>query len=195
MIELTCDPSEPTECSCLSAGRGRWPPLKRGASLRELVKNYRSGVRPLHQHLASCLLVTTFEDLIGKASGADGKTSSHQRRIRPAVLTKMETKLRQHAGELRAAKNFHDLLEIIEKLAVKGFGSLARYDCALRIGTWLGRMPDRVYLHAGTRKGAHALGLKPGGRSLRLSDCPVELHELRAFEIEDFLCVYKAYLR
>jgi len=42
---------------------------------------------------------------------------------------------------------------------VPGFGKLAVYDVAMRIGIWRDIWPRYVYLHAGTRKGARALGL------------------------------------
>jgi hypothetical protein len=40
---------------------------------------------------------------------------------------------------------------------IKGFGELAVYDCSLRVGSYLNLLPDKIYLHAGTRKGAEAL--------------------------------------
>jgi hypothetical protein len=53
--------------------------------------------------------------------------------------------------------------------------------------------PDRIYLHAGTREGARALGL--GGTALSKSELPKAFHRLSPGEIEDCLCIYKDDLR
>ena len=56
-------------------------------------------------------------------------------------------------------------------------------------------MPERVYLHRGTRKGARALGLDWRADSLDPRVLPKELADLEPREIEDFLCIYKDCLR
>ena len=73
---------------------------------------------------------------------------------------------------------------------MRGIGELAVYDIACRIGAFLGFRPDRVYLHAGTREGARALGLR--GASVRKIDLPGAFGCLSPAEIEDCLCIYKA---
>ena len=171
------------------------PTPKAGRSLASFVDSYRSEARSVHLHLSCCLRIMDFGELTSFATGADGKRSSHQRRIPVAVIARVNRNLRRHAVRLREAQSFDELLKMIEACAVSGFGKLSCYDTALRIGVWLSRMPERVYLHAGTRKGARALGVKAGGRSLNMSDLPAKLRELRPFEIEDFLCVFKSQLR
>ena len=52
-----------------------------------------------------------------------------------------------------------------------GIGSLTVYDTATRIGAFLKLEPDRVYLHAGTRDGARALGFDQRD-SLSASELP-----------------------
>jgi hypothetical protein len=74
---------------------------------------------------------------------------------------------------------------------VRGLGELYYYDTALRIGASLRLMPRRVYLHRGTRDGAHALGLACKADSLDPRDLPKALAVLEPREIEDFLCIYK----
>jgi hypothetical protein len=65
------------------------------------------------------------------------------------------------------------------------------YDTSLRIGAKLGFEPKHVYLHAGTRVGARALGLDTSASYLRASELPAPLRALRPHEIEDALCIFK----
>jgi hypothetical protein len=133
-------------------------------------------------------------ELIEKATLAlrcDGKRHSHQRLIPHKVLAAMSKRLRRHSKKVLAASDFHSLWMLIKQLSIPGFGELARYDTALRIAARLGCLPTRVYLHAGTRTGARALGLKIASTSLEIVDVRKELHCLQAYEIEDFLCVFK----
>jgi hypothetical protein len=74
---------------------------------------------------------------------------------------------------------------------IPGIGDLTVYDTAIRIAAHRGLSPRRVYLHAGTRDGARALGV-PRDRAWVM---PRELRRLRPMEIEDCLCIYKAELR
>jgi hypothetical protein len=77
---------------------------------------------------------------------------------------------------------------------IKGLGELYAYDTAYFIGAHLDLTPEKVYLHAGTRKGAQALGFSGGLAYLMPSQLPVELHILTPYEMEDFLCIYKGFL-
>jgi hypothetical protein len=77
---------------------------------------------------------------------------------------------------------------------IKGLGKLYAYDVAHLIGAHLNLSPERVYLHAGTRKGARALGFPSALEYLTPSQLPSELQILKPYEMEDFLCIYKAFL-
>lgn len=76
-----------------------------------------------------------------------------------------------------------------------GIGELTVYDTALRIGAKLGLLPKKVYLHAGTRAGARALGLNWKATSLAVRELPSELLTLTPHEIEDCLCIFKDKLK
>ena len=65
------------------------------------------------------------------------------------------------------------------------------YDTAWRIGAKLELEPELVYLHAGTRKGAKALGLDSRRENIDPQDLPLPLQRLRPIHIENFLCLYK----
>ncbi len=93
-------------------------------------------------------------------------------------------------------RTFEELLERVETLigAIEGVGRLMVYDTSLRIGARVGVEPDRVYLHAGTREGARALGLATDRGFLFMEELPLQLRRLKPREVEDLLCIYKAEL-
>jgi hypothetical protein len=66
---------------------------------------------------------------------------------------------------------------------------------ALRIGARFGLEPKRVYVHAGTRDGARALGLDADRRTIEMAELPAPIRRLTAREAEDLLCIYKSRLR
>ena len=74
------------------------------------------------------------------------------------------------------------------------FGKLAVYDTACRLGVYLELEPEVVYLHAGTIKGARALGLDTSRSYLEMDELPRPLRLLEPWECEDFLCIYKVEL-
>lgn len=103
--------------------------------------------------------------------------------------------LTAHAEELRGAADFDALHETVERLLSGqfGVGPVQIYDFSARIGLWTDQHPTRVYLHAGVRIGAHNLGLQTVDRQwLSLSETPAPLCDLKAAEVEDILCIYKA---
>lgn len=126
---------------------------------------------------------------------AKGKRHPHQCRLPQRVLEKAELRLQAVSAQLERAKCFGELHRIVatEIAPIRGIGPLAVYDIAHRIGAYLGLEPDAVYLHAGTRQGAAALGLK--GEMVALAEIPSALRKLSAAEIEDCFCIYKDVLR
>jgi len=61
----------------------------------------------------------------------------------------------------------------------------------VRIAAFLAVLPTIVYLHAGTRHGAAALGLPAHRATLAISALPAPLQTLAADDVENFLCCYK----
>ena len=57
-------------------------------------------------------------------------------------------------------------------------GELAVYDTALRIGARFGLEPEKVYVHAGTRDGAHALGFDRRLAVIEMDELPVPIQQL-----------------
>ena len=165
-------------------------------ALTSLVDKYRATVR-LRDHLAFYQNIPTLDEAIETAAlaiMANGKRHPHQRRIPRRVLEEVKDRLLANKEELQQSTCFDEIVAVVYKSSVRGFGELARYDTALRIGVRLGHLPTRVYLHAGTRTGAKALGLAAGREYLNISELPPPLHALQPDEIEDFLCIFKGAL-
>ncbi len=126
---------------------------------------------------------------------SEGKRHSHQRRLPEVVLGRVASKLQRRIIEIGTVADFDELITIVSGCAVWGFGELAIYDAADRIGIRLGVRPEKVYLHAGTRIGARVLGLPSKRQHLEVSEFPVAFHAVEASDIENFLCIYKDCLK
>jgi hypothetical protein len=125
----------------------------------------------------------------------DGKRHAHQRRIPRVLLERVEAKLQAIRRKLSKAPDFDALHGLVDAEigSIKGIGALAAYDISHRIGAYFGKAPERVYLHAGVRVGARALGI--GGDSFDPKILPKPFARLAPSEIEDCLCIYKDQLR
>ena len=138
----------------------------------------------------------TIEDAIRIAALSvrkNGKIHSHQCSIRKGGRELLAQLLRRCAGDIAACKNFDKLYDTIWLHKCKGVGELFAYDVALRIAEgFLGISPDKVYLHAGSAKGAKKLIKKD---MLKRRVDPMAFPEaiwrrLSCPQIEDFLCIF-----
>lgn len=107
--------------------------------------------------------------------------------------------------QLRSMKTFHELWTAIvlalssgpDPICMSASSSVIVYDIALFVGAWLELSPDRIYLHAGTRRGAEAvLGRRlADGATIQLSELvavdPAWKH-LTPDQAEDALCALGA---
>jgi hypothetical protein len=168
--------------------------------LATVVRHYKAN----HQHVPVAELDyfrshASDEEAVGDAAmcRVNGKKLSHQRRISRGVLEEARRRLVDNLDGLRAAETFEELYDDVEAVLgpILGIGELAVYDIALRIGARFDLSPARVYLHAGTRDGAKALGLSWRSKTIGVGDLPVALRNLTAREAEDVLCIYKSYFR
>lgn len=125
-----------------------------------------------------------------------GKRYNHQRRLKKVNLERSRELLSANEKLLRQCKNFDELKTLIHGLleSVDGVGELYIYDTAFRLGAKLNLLPMKVYLHAGTRDGAEILGFDRKFEALEVDQLPAELRELKPYEIEDVLCIYKLIL-
>lgn len=135
---------------------------------------------------------------------------SHQYRLRNSVLIRFVNLLTSAGSTLNTFSTFDDIHKHVNKIAdtINGIGPVAVYDASLRYGFSKNIMPDFVYLHAGTLKGAKnyfkrkkitrvidhngnflsANKLKSGSIILprNFSEFP-----LSGMDIEHLLCIYK----
>lgn len=122
-----------------------------------------------------------------------GKRHSHQYKISRANLTAGKEILLANQEAIRNAQDFEALIETVGDLVgpIPGLGELYIYDTAFRIGVYLDKWPEKVYLHAGVRVGASALGLDSSRPTVEMSELPDELQRLPPYKVEDFLCLFK----
>lgn len=164
-------------------------------SLEECVADYIKKYRrhferefSIFANSASALEAVT---LAASCQTAEHKRHPHQCLIRKDAMKIIPGKLTSGLDEVCASKNFEELHQIVNNRigTVFGIGELTVYDISLRIGVFLGLSPEKVYLHAGARDGAKALGLS--GKVLDREVFPRPFDPLTAAEIEDCLCIYK----
>lgn len=132
-------------------------------------------------------------DAITKAALAElpnGGRFSHQCPIPDHVLAQARNALLKL--DYSAVCTFAELYEMVAVALrpIRGIGLLTIYDTAHRLGAYLKLSPKEVYLHAGVRKGAKALGLDDRGATLSMRVFPPEFQRLRPDQVEDCLCLY-----
>lgn len=125
----------------------------------------------------------------------EGNTRGVSKEISKLVRNNLITRF----NDLMTATTFDQILQIVTECKVKGFGELSIYDTSLRIAKFKDIEPDKVYLHAGARKGFEILeekGYIPSGASkkkfLTKNELPKEFQEkLKCHEAENAACLYK----
>jgi hypothetical protein len=161
------------------------------------VDDYVEQIRPaVERELRYFQVLRTDEDAVTHAALAQlpsGKRHPHQYRIPRASLEQSRDRLLANLPALRAAASFDELLDLINALIrpIPKIGELAVYDTALRIGARFALEPTKVYVHAGTRAGARALGFSGGLKVIEMDELPHPIRRLSAHEAEDLLCRYK----
>lgn len=169
-------------------------------SFQAIVRHYEQRFRPLAQRELSWFRSQpNLAMAIQKAAlarDAEGKRYSHQWRRREEDLEAAAARLSACARALSEAESFAALHREIEQTLrpISDLGPLYKYDTALRIGAYLGLLPEVVYLHSGTAEGARALGFNPKAKFLLVRELPMMLHQLAPHELEDVLWIYKDHL-
>lgn len=125
----------------------------------------------------------------------DGNTRGVSKELSKLVRNNLITRF----NDLMTATTFDQILQIVTESKVKGFGELSIYDTSMRIAKFKNIEPDKVYLHAGARKGFEVLeekGYIASGASkkkfLTNDELPKEFQEkLKCHEAENLACLYK----
>jgi hypothetical protein len=127
-----------------------------------------------------------------RALDEDGDKHPHQWRVPPAALNDLANSLTRKESAIMRCKSFKELLAIVEAASkhIWRNAELTVYDTAWRIAGRLGLEPEAVYLHAGTRVGARALGITGRG-PISVKHFPNGVWKLKPRELEDCLCMYK----
>jgi len=169
------------------------------ATLADLVQEFRNGQSKCpYGELAGYpnIPLETALVMAGRADDGHGHCHPHQWRLWDSTAHEAETILLQNINRIAACKDFDSLHNLVKKiLNIPGAGEMYWYDTAFRIGINLRIYPGKVYLHRGTRDGAKNLGLPFEKDALEISELPQELQKLKPHQTEDFLCIYKDFLR
>lgn len=130
-----------------------------------------------------------------RSKNKEGKHNNHQSKINGNVYGVFISHLTdiEPLREMKRCKTFDQLHDYIaDRVAgVKGIGPLFLYDVTTRIGAFLKLEPTSVYLHAGARQGAKALGLPWNQDRIEQDQLPRELRKIAPDMVEDFLCTYR----
>lgn len=121
-----------------------------------------------------------------------GKMYSHQWRIGSATLNRYLDICLEHEREIGRARSFHEIYKILENCKIPFIGNLTIYDITHRIARYRRLRPNRIYLHAGTRKGAELLQGKIYTDTIMKNQLRSPFHraDINEEDIEDILCHY-----
>ena len=122
----------------------------------------------------------------------------NQRGVPFEVSKQVRDNLIKRINEITKSRTFDEIFQIVTECKVKGFGELSIYDTSMRIASHLNIEPDKVYLHAGARKGMEILEVKgyfeQGSSKMKfieIRDMPIQMQQLKAAETEHLLCSMK----
>lgn len=175
-----CRAKPSRETVCRAVGIDDKPREPYAAIVRHYTATYQKRAKEELRHFVEATSLCEALEAAAFAKLADGRRHPHQYRLKQTALREAHRRLR-----------LVDLLVRRTIGEIKGIGELMVYDTAHRIGAHLDLEPELVYLHAGTRRGAAALGLGLGEVSLKTNRLPPAFRKLMPAEIEDCLCIYK----
>ena len=168
-------------------------------NLEEIVNDYlNKSAHLLDREICFFRTLPSLTETISRAAMAEtsqGKRSSHQPayRFSPEELETAKQYLLGIEEQVRVCETFEELKCLVNKAIVPIYKNaiLYIYDTAWKVGAKLDLEPEAVYLHAGTLKGAKALGLNVKRDSIESHELPASLQRLRPIHIENLLCIYK----
>ena len=182
-------------CKCETA-------MPKNGSLEGYVSWWIAAKRPFLKKMLRFFEEGSLEAVIKRASSIDrsggaGKYLSHQNCISKKALVKWNRLLLSQMAPISECeeKPFESLLELLKAInkPKSGIGPVTCYDTAFRISAKLKCLPKKVvHLHAG----AQIPGAKKKNVTRLVADFPPTVKQrLKAYEIEDFLCVCQKELK
>lgn len=126
-----------------------------------------------------------------------GRKDIKKRTIYKAVYLKLKTNKSQIMN-IKYNRTFEDLVNVLNCIHnIRGVGDLMLYDTALRVGAYIGILPQKkVYVHSGPKDGINKLfpylSKKSKAYTIDINSFNhvPELRKLGAYHIEHFLCIY-----
>lgn len=122
----------------------------------------------------------------------------NQRGVPFEISKQVRDNLIKRINEILKSRTFDELYGIVTECKVRGFGELSIYDTAMRIAAHMNIEPDKVYLHAGARKGLEILENKgyvalgsAKKKYIEIENMPKQIQQLKATETEHLLCSMK----
>lgn len=176
------------------------PGLSLGATLEDVVADFKTRFTAdrrdtVVDYCAEAEDLNTAMRRAVASRAANGKMHNHQSKMTAATRAAVVSAMSGQLPLLAAQTTFDELHDAVAGVidSIDGVGPLALYDFSLRIGAYLKLAPDSVYLHAGVRKGAKALGLPYKQHRLLRAELPAALQALPADDVEDLLCTYRMF--
>ncbi len=157
----------------------------------EYVRMYEGRLQASLRRFRDMPSLTEAIQTAGRARKKDGKCEDHQRRVGIRVLSEFERRLQRRRAAIGRCRSFAELHDLIKASRIPGVGRLTVYDTATRIGAHMGLAPEEVYLHAGARVGARALGLDFRSKRLDPRSLPPAVQALKPGSVENFLRIFK----
>lgn len=167
------------------------------ATLKEIIESYKeeylTDVDSWIEYASNQKTLTDAIRVSVLCKDNQGKYHPHQYRIVKSQLGIYLAKCLNIISEFKRVKSFDELYKLVISINVDNIGKLTKYDIATRIGAYLKLEIKKVYLHAGTRKGAKKLLGKITKSFLLKSDLPepFQTSKLSYGDIENILCIYK----
>ena len=188
-VKVCSLPMDDGACSDEVPGRGLLQ------TFQDVVRHYLQYCAPVQEeYLRFYREQPSLADAIKTAAFAEMRTGgrfARQRRVPHKTLVRLRNGLVRRAFE--NVRTFDELHEVVRGAAdrIPGVGELTTYETTQRLGAFLGLRPKYIYLHAGSREGADALGVGADKTRLHLSELPEAFRQLMPEQAEDCLCIYK----
>jgi hypothetical protein len=177
------------------------PPLKPLTNMKRVVKDFKWRYQDrllTDQVVVYCAEADSFVEAVRRAveaRDANGKHHNHQSKVDITARRKFGARIVKRRKRIEHMREFDRIHDCLDSFKPYGVGPVTVYDVAVRLGAYMGIVPQSVYLHAGVRLGLKAL-MPDDPEILKLKRVPLdmfpkELAALPADDVEDILCTYR----